>query len=89
MHTLTVPSAGMKLFYREVHSTKHLHRPRTRVVQASVVRYCHILRILTKLAIAVLHLVSICSLRFKFSSSMTPRYLTLGLFGMVLPEIVT
>ena len=62
---------------------------KTRVVQASFVRYCHMLHILTKFAIAFLHLVSICSLRFRLSSSVTPRYLTLGLFGMVLSEIVT
>ena len=42
-----------------------------RVEQASVVRYFRMLRILTKLAIAVLHLVRICSLRLRFLSSLT------------------
>ena len=52
-----------------------------RVEQASVVRYFRMLRILMKLAIAVLHLVRICSLRLRFSSSLTPRYLNTGASG--------
>ena len=63
--------------------------PKTKVVQASFVRNFQILCIITKLAIAFLHLTSMCSLRLRFSSSVTPRYLTLGLLGIVLPEMLT
>ena len=65
-----------------------MQRPRTKVVQASFVRNLWILHIITKLAIAFLHLRSMCSFRQRFSSNVTPKYLTLRLLGIILSQML-
>ena len=66
-----------------------MQRPKSKVVQVSFVRNFWILLVITKLAIAFLHLRSMCSLRLRVSSSVSPRYLTLWLLGIVLSEMLT